>query len=85
MYASLKRWRVVGFDDMEWAPILTQPLTAVAQPGYDLGVAAGQLLRRFQDPGGSPQVVVFPPRLVVRESCVAKRTAEAPGTSAREP
>jgi DNA-binding LacI/PurR family transcriptional regulator len=75
---------VVGFDDMEWARILTPPLTAVAQPGYDLGVAAGQLvLRRLQGPSGPPQVVVFQPKLVVRESCGAKRTAEALGAPAR--
>jgi DNA-binding LacI/PurR family transcriptional regulator len=64
---------VVGFDDMEWAPILTPPLTAVAQPGYALGTAAGRLLlERLQTPrAGRPQTVIFQPRLVIRESCGA--------------
>jgi DNA-binding LacI/PurR family transcriptional regulator len=64
---------VVGFDDMDWAPILTPPLTAVAQPGYELGAAAGRLLlERLQTQRtGRPRTVVFQPRLVVRESCGA--------------
>jgi LacI family transcriptional regulator len=70
---------VVGFDDMEWAPILTPPLTAVAQPGYDLGTAAGRLLlERLQaQRAGRPQTIVFQPRLVVRESCGASSRANA--------
>jgi LacI family transcriptional regulator len=64
---------VVGFDDMDWAPILTPPLTAVAQPGYDLGAAAGRLLlERLAAPASfDPRTVVLQPRLVVRESCGA--------------
>jgi len=66
---------VVGFDDMDWAPILTPPLTAVAQPGYELGAAAGRLLlERLQAPRKDrSRTVVFQPRLVVRESCGARR------------
>lgn len=65
---------VVGFDDMDWAPILTPPLTAVAQPGYELGAAAGDLLlERLSAPGpAKPRTVVLAPRLVVRESCGAR-------------
>ncbi|MDR7418050.1 MAG: LacI family DNA-binding transcriptional regulator [Armatimonadota bacterium] len=64
---------VVGFDDMDWAPILTPPLTAVAQPGYELGAAAGRLLleRLHAQLTGRPQTIVFHPKLVVRESCGA--------------
>jgi DNA-binding LacI/PurR family transcriptional regulator len=68
---------VVGFDDMDWAPILTPPLTAVAQPGYALGTTAAQLLleRLAQPGGGRPRVVVLQPHLVVRESCGAGMTS----------
>ncbi|MDQ7820653.1 MAG: LacI family DNA-binding transcriptional regulator [Armatimonadota bacterium] len=67
---------VVGFDDMPWAPILTPPLTAVAQPSYDLGVAAARLLlQRLRETRTPPQTVVFQPRLIVRESCGAGRFA----------
>ncbi|MDQ7841405.1 MAG: LacI family DNA-binding transcriptional regulator [bacterium] len=64
---------VVGFDDMYWAPVLTPPLTAVAQPGYALGTAAAQLLlRRLAAPrSGPPETIVLQPQLVVRESCGA--------------
>lgn len=66
---------VVGFDDMDWAPILTPPLTAVAQPGYALGAAAGQLIlqRMAGGPRRRPQTVVLQPHLVVRASCGAGR------------
>jgi DNA-binding LacI/PurR family transcriptional regulator len=67
---------VVGFDDMPWAPILTPPLTAVAQPSYELGVAAARLfLQRLHDPRTPAQTVVFQPRLVIRESCGARWAA----------
>jgi DNA-binding LacI/PurR family transcriptional regulator len=72
---------VVGFDDMDWAPILTPPLTAVAQPGYDLGTAAGRLLleRLAGAAAARPRAVVLQPRLVVRESCGAGLTRRRPG------
>ncbi len=62
---------VVAFDDMPWAPILTPPLTAIAQPSYELGTAAAQLLiqRLRSSRAGPPQTIVFQPKLVVRESC----------------
>ncbi len=68
-----KEMAVVGFDDMDWAPVLTPPLTAVAQPGYALGTVAAQLLLRrlAAQRGGPPQTVVLQPQLVVRESCGA--------------
>ncbi len=68
-----KEMAVVGFDDMYWAPVLTPPLTAVAQPGYALGTAAAQLLLRrlAAQRGGPPETIVLQPQLVVRESCGA--------------
>jgi len=69
---------IVGFDDMEWAPILTPPLTAVAQPGYALGAtAAGLLMQRLTTSGDRtpPRTVVLQPRLVIRQSCGAEQPA----------
>lgn len=66
---------IIGFDDMEWAPILTPPLTAVAQPGYALGATAAELLMGRLNTGGdraAPRTVVLQPKLVVRESCGAR-------------
>lgn len=35
---------IVGFDDMPWANLLQPPLTAIAQPTYQLGQRAAELL-----------------------------------------
>ncbi|KAA5837072.1 LacI family DNA-binding transcriptional regulator [Saccharopolyspora hirsuta] len=35
---------VVAFDDAPWATLLDPPLTVVAQPAYDVGAVAAQLL-----------------------------------------
>ena len=61
---------VIGFDDMPWAPLLDPPLTAVAQPAYDLGrLAADALVRRLEDPTRPTSTVLLSPRLLVRGSC----------------
>lgn len=61
---------VIGFDDTPWAPLLDPPLTAVAQPAYDLGrLAADALLRRLEDPSRPTSTVLLAPKLVLRGSC----------------
>jgi DNA-binding LacI/PurR family transcriptional regulator len=61
---------IVGFDDMPWGPALNPPLTAIAQPTYDLGyTAADLLLRRISERNGEITEVVLEPQLVVRASC----------------
>lgn len=35
---------IIGFDDMPWANLLQPPLTAIAQPTYELGQRAAELL-----------------------------------------
>jgi DNA-binding LacI/PurR family transcriptional regulator len=63
---------IIGYDDMPWAPALDPPLTAVRQPGYELGGRAMELLlQRIRDPKRSTTVVVLEPELVVRRSCGA--------------
>lgn len=76
---------LVGFDDMDWAPILTPPLTAVAQPAYDLGATAGRLLltRLAQPAPSGPRTVVLAPRLIVRASCGAALAGSSLRRSAR--
>jgi DNA-binding LacI/PurR family transcriptional regulator len=64
---------VVGFDDMPWAMALGPPLTAVAQPTFELGVAAAQLLlARLRDPQRPFRRVVLETRLMIRGSCGAE-------------
>lgn len=60
---------LVSFDDVPWAENLNPPLTAVAQPAYELGVQAVEMLRRrFTHPDVPIQTVILQPRLIIRES-----------------
>jgi DNA-binding LacI/PurR family transcriptional regulator len=64
---------IVGYDDMPWAPALDPPLTAVRQPGHELGSRAMELLlQRIRDPKRSTTVVMLDPELIVRRSCGAR-------------
>jgi DNA-binding LacI/PurR family transcriptional regulator len=64
--------RLVGFDDMRVASLLTVPLTTVAQPCRDIAIAAFQAMRERQaEPTLPARSILLSPRLVVRESCGA--------------
>lgn len=67
---------LVCIDDLPDASRLFPFLTVVAQPVYDLGVNAAQLLlsRLDSDATLRPRHVVLPTYLVVRHSCGAKLT-----------
>lgn len=66
---------VIGFDDFPAADLLDPPLTAVAQPTYELGARAAELLiRRIRDSKVQSQEVVLPASLIIRAS-----TSSAPG------
>ena len=61
---------VIGFDDITSAAYNTPSLTTVRQPLHRMGeMAAQMLLKRIQSPREAyPEVVVFEPELMVRES-----------------
>ena len=60
---------VVGFDDMPWAALLHPSLTAVAQPTYELGQKAAELLlARLQNPDKPTANVQLATTLIVRGS-----------------
>lgn len=60
---------VVGYDDVEFAPMLATPLTSVRQPKYQLGSAAAELLfAESGQPDHRHRQLLFQPELVVRES-----------------
>mgnify|MGYP000851204556 CR=1 FL=1 len=69
---------VVGFDDLEWAPLMDPPLTTISQPIYTIGSTAAQLLLyRLNKPVTiKREVVVLKPKLIVRES--SRKIAGAP-------
>lgn len=61
---------IIGFDDMSWAPSLNPPLTAIAQPTYELGkVAAELLLDRLKDKDRPYRTVLLNTQLIIRASC----------------
>lgn len=60
---------VVGFDDIPFAAIAFPPLTTVAQPAYELGFRAAELLlRRMRDADAPGQQAVLECHLVVRQT-----------------
>ena len=70
--------RVVGFDDVRFASLLTVPLTTMEQPCRDIAVTAFNAMRdRLEDPTLPPRTLMVSPRMVVRESCGAYLKAGA--------
>jgi LacI family transcriptional regulator len=66
---------VVGYDDVNFASMLTTPLTSVRQPTHRLGEVAADLLLRAAGPDAPPaEHVEFQPELVVRASSGAAPT-----------
>lgn len=69
---------ILGFDDMFWANSLNPPLTAVLQPGYEIGrQAASMLFERLEEPGREPRKIVLNTKLMVRQSCGAELLKKA--------
>ena len=64
--------RLVGFDDVKYATLLSVPLTTIHQPCGEIAVTAFRaLLERMATPTLPPRNMALTPRLVVRESCGA--------------
>ncbi|MDA3626302.1 LacI family DNA-binding transcriptional regulator [Saccharopolyspora sp. WRP15-2] len=60
---------VVAFDDAPWATLLDPPLTVVAQPAYDVGAVAAQLLLgRIAGERGEVTTTTLSAHLVARAS-----------------
>jgi LacI family transcriptional regulator len=66
---------VVGADNLIGGEMLAVPLTTIRQDGAAIGQRATELLiRRIERPTAEgPRRIVIPPRLIVRESCGARR------------
>lgn len=61
---------IIGFDDMPWSISLNPPLTAVSQPGYEIGKRATELLfNRINDPKRESVKVELKTKLIIRKSC----------------
>lgn len=69
---------LIGFDDTDWAPFLTPPLSVVQQPVYDLGAEACRLLiARMEGDQRSQIRRVLPTRFVRRQSIARPRSRSA--------
>ena len=78
---------IVAIDDAPWARLLTPGLSVVAQPGYEIGATAAQLLleRVAGDRERPPHDIVLPTRLIVRASSSRPRTRTGTGGPAPVP
>ena len=66
--------RMVGFDDVKFATLLSSPLTTMHQPCREIALVAFRaMIDRITDPTLPPRGLTLSPRLVVRESCGAYR------------
>lgn len=64
--------RLVGFDDVRYARMLSVPLTTMHQPCREIAVVALRtMLERIADPALPPRSITLSAGLVVRESCGA--------------
>ena len=64
--------RVVGFDDVKYATLVSVPLTTIHQPCRDIAVMAFRtMMERLAEPTLPARSISLTPRLVVRESCGA--------------
>ncbi len=75
-------FRVVAFDDVKYATLVSPPLTTIHQPCKDIAVIAFRtMIERLAEPTLPPRSIYLTPQLIVRESCGAylsqnSRTAE---------
>lgn len=67
---------LVAFDDAPWAPFVNPPMSVVAQPAYEIGTRAGELLLARLEPATTTrrrQIVRLRTRLIVRASSLRAR------------
>ncbi|AGK51545.1 periplasmic binding s and sugar binding domain of LacI family protein [Burkholderia thailandensis MSMB121] len=67
---------LAGFDNDAWTELVTPGVTVIAQPVYEIGKNAMQLLtQRLADPAMSARTLVLPGELIVRGSTAARNGA----------
>ncbi len=60
---------LISFDDHDWAPIFSPPLTVVRQPTYQLGQVAASLLMKTLKQEEVEVPGPLPVEFIIRESC----------------
>jgi LacI family transcriptional regulator, fructose operon transcriptional repressor len=65
---------LVTFDETAWASLVQPPITLIAQPTYEIGQTATELLlKRIADPGRPTRQVILKGRLLERGSSASRR------------
>jgi LacI family kdg operon repressor len=60
---------VLGFDDLDWAPVVGPGITTIAQPTYEIGVTAMErVLQRMEGDDSPAQQIALPGRMIIRGS-----------------
>ena len=79
---------LIAFDDFDWAPLLSPPVTVVDQHIAQLGTRAGEALverfRRARDEGCEPVDVASGPFAMVRPTLVVRESCGCPPTRSPE-
>ena len=87
-FGALRRMRVripedialVAFDDFEWGDLVTPRITRVAQPTYEMGQAAAELLiARIDNPTTPSRRIILGAQLLIRESSGGPIRSDATG------
>jgi LacI family transcriptional regulator len=73
--------RLVGFDDVRFANLLTIPLTTMQQPCRDIALTAFNCMQeRILNPSLPARLITLPPQMIVRETCGAYLTSGSSST-----
>ena len=59
---------VLAFDDMSLFPLVDPPITAIAQPAYEMGLTAADMLLRLIDGETTLPDIIVPSTLIMRDS-----------------
>ena len=66
--------KMVGFDDVKYASLLSVPLTTIHQPCASMGaIAISAMIERLREPKLPPRDILLNFELVVRHSCGASK------------
>jgi LacI family transcriptional regulator len=67
-----QKLRVVGFDDVAFATLVSPALTTIQQPCREIALTAYRaMMERLADPTLPPRNITLSPRLIIRDSCGA--------------
>jgi DNA-binding LacI/PurR family transcriptional regulator len=67
---------IVGFDDIQWARVISPSITVIRQPAYEMGRRIAELFfQKVKDPEREPVQIILQPKLIVRQSTAPVQVA----------